>query len=190
MQPCAIGQALSRAQSIEPGTALHSKLQKGLDSFDVHACFTIRSDQIFIACMLRACAVLNIPAAPAIIGPKQTVSVQRFCSLQIAGRIFSIDSGIQFTASGSKKLPFAFAHIKQLMKVDNNELLWVAVVTPIRNLRWNHGVCSGIAPTHDLTPLPLLHVWLNREPQLTAANVVPFQYDLPDNDRVWLIPQY
>lgn len=123
------------------------------------------------------------------IANNQTLELQSYASVNMAGKVFTVDSGIKFTQDGNFEMPFVIAYITELLRIDNNDLMWLAVVTPVRDHSYGqYGVSSGISPTHDPDALPSLHVWLTTEDNLSAVNL-PLCNDGRLPSRVWIIEQ-
>ena len=157
--PVSVGDSLGPVDKVLPGSHLHPRLL----------------------------VVMN--SAGEVLPPARPINVRYYNAVEYAGQIYSINSGVQMAEVIEGKSVVTHACITRLMQLGSNDMLWVAELSPIRDIMANMGVLSGIMPTHDVTPAPKRFIWLNAM-TMTASNIVrPGKCGRGRDVICWVIPQ-
>ena len=149
-------------------------------------------DEVLPNAPLHSClqAAVNVsPSTRPLLSSQASIKVRYFKEIKYAGQTFSVTSGVQLAEVVEHKNVVTHACITKLMQLDNNDMLWVAELAPVRGMMACMGVLTGIMPTHDLAPSPKRTVWLNAK-TLAASNIVrPGKCGPGRDDVCWVIPQ-
>ena len=111
----------------------------------------------------------------------KSVTLESFTRVNFLGRVFSVGAAMAFDVGSTVQ----YAYITCLHRFDACDSLWLAKVTPFKEVKRLFGIRYAIAPDQEQAPLPTEYVWLNWHATV-PVNVVPTQINL--DSKVWLIP--